>query len=413
MPGDKSISHRAVLTGSIAYGDTNIQNFLTGSDCLNTVDCIGKCGIDAEIMGSSCVIHGRGLKGLKRPDTVLYAGNSGTTARLLSGILCAQDFDSSITGDPSLRRRPMDRIIGPLRSMGADIMGTGGDKFAPLMIKGTKLKGIEYDMPVASAQVKSAILYASLYAEGETRIKETAKSRDHTEIMLNRFGAKIRIDGDTIISSPVCGLEARDIIIPGDISSAAYFISASCIVPDSHLTIRNVGVNPTRTGIIDALRSMGAEIEITNLQSLGGELSADIIVHGGCLKGTDIGGSLIPRLIDEIPVLCAAAAFADGTTRISGAEELKYKESNRIKAMCSDLRLLGANVEEMDDGLIIHGNRNILHGNLVKSYMDHRIVMAMAVAGAALKGGAAIDDISSLNISFPGFFGILDSISGE
>lgn len=410
MPGDKSICHRAVLTGSIAEGDTVINNFSPGNDCLSTIGCIKECGIEVEMKDNyTVIVRGRGLKGLKKPVSMLDAGNSGTTMRLISGILCAQNFESSISGDLSLRNRPMDRIIKPLSMMGAFVEGNSG--YAPLNIKGSKLKGIEYHMPFASAQVKSAVLYASLFAESVTHITEPVKSRDHTEIMLNSFGAAIDIEGTHIVSSPAIGLIPQNVIIPGDISSAAYFITAAAIIPGSRLLVRDVGTNPTRTGLIDALKSMGAEIEIINPHFYGGEAAADILVHGGMLSGTNISGEIIPRLIDEIPVLCAAAIFADGTTKISGAGELRIKESDRIKSMVTNLRLLGADVEESSDGMIIRGCRDKLHGNYVRGYRDHRIVMAMAVAGAALNDEIAIDDASSVSISFPGFFGMLESLS--
>lgn len=414
VPGDKSISHRSLLVGSIARGTTEIEGFLMSGDCMSTLNCLRACGVDIQMTKpGSITVHGKGLKGMVKPDTVLDAGNSGTTIRLLSGILCAQDFDSIITGDSSLVKRPMDRITTPLSLMGASIECSGKGLNAPLKINGKKLHGISYAMPIASAQVKSSILLASLFADEATVIIEPLKTRDHTEIMLNRFGALIKRNGPEITSSPVNSLYGQKITVPGDISSAAYFIVASLIIPNSSITIRDVGLNPTRTGILDALSSMGASIIIENLHIEGGEPVGDITAASSSLKGISIQGSLIPRLIDEIPVLCVAAAFAEGTTVISGAQELKFKESDRIKAMACNLKLLGADVREMYDGLVIEGGCKKLHGSRVKDFNDHRVIMAMAVAGLAIKYGVTLDNTGTVSISFPGFFETVEKIKAK
>lgn len=410
VPGDKSISHRAVMIGAIADGMTEIENFLMSDDCLSTIDCFKKCGIDISVYEQKKVkVCGKGLKGLEKPQEILNVGNSGTTIRLLTGILSGQEFDCEITGDQSIVRRPMGRVTTPLRMMGALIDGDDGGNLAPLRIKGSKLNGIEYNMPVASAQVKSSILFASLYAEGETVIYESHHSRNHTEIMLNNFGANVKVYENRIISSPVKELFPGKVFVPGDISSAAFFIVAAMITPDSCITIKDVGVNPSRTGIIDVLQSMGGNICIQNQREKNGELVADITAYSSKLKGIEISGAIIPRLIDEIPIICTAAAFAEGTTIIRDAEELKFKESNRILSVANNLRLMGASVEETEDGLIINGGHD-LKGNTLDSYNDHRIAMAGVIAGLGIKDGIIINNAECVSISFPDFFETIERV---
>ncbi|MBR1737969.1 MAG: 3-phosphoshikimate 1-carboxyvinyltransferase [Firmicutes bacterium] len=409
IPGDKSISHRSVMFGAIAKGDTHISGFLTGEDCLSTIDCFKKLGVEIEVNGTDVLVHGKGLKGLQEPKERLYVGNSGTTIRLISGILSAQPFNCELTGDASICKRPMKRIITPLSKMGAKIKGIENDGFAPLRIEGTKLKGIRYDSPVASAQVKSSVLLASLYAEGETQITEPALSRNHSEIMLDYFGADIRTENGVIISRPVKELYAKDINVPGDISSAAFFMVAGLIRKDSHIIIKNVGINPTRTGIIDALKEMNGKINVLNERTSGGEAVADIEVFSSELKAAEIGGDIIPRLIDEIPVLAVAAIFAEGKTIIKNAQELKVKESNRIAVMKEELSKMGADIEETDDGMIINGG-TALHGAAIDSHKDHRVAMSAAVAALAAEGVTKIEDAECVSISFPDFYDILEKL---
>lgn len=405
VPGDKSISHRAIMLGSISKGTTEIEGFLLGDDCLSTIDCFRQMGIDIEITDRKVIVHGKGLYGLKKPDNLLYTGNSGTTTRLLTGLLSGQNFSSEITGDSSIEKRPMKRVMTPIRQMGGNIEGNS-DNYPPLKIKGSKLHGIEYSMPVASAQVKSAILLAGLYAKGETTIIEGYPSRDHTEIMLKYFGADIEKKMNTVILKETKELYAKPILVPSDISSAAYFIVAGLIVPGSHIIIPNVGVNVTRTGIITALRDMGGDIRVINRREANGEPIADIEVFSSELKGITIGGSIIPRMIDEIPVLAVAALFAEGETVIKDASELKVKESNRIKTMQEELSKLGANVTETDDGLIIVG-KNKLHGAEINSHLDHRVAMSLYIAGLNIDGETVINDAECVNISFPNFYNII------
>ncbi|MCI1959457.1 MAG: 3-phosphoshikimate 1-carboxyvinyltransferase [Clostridia bacterium] len=410
VPGDKSISHRSVMLGSISNGTTHVSGFLTGADCLATVDCFRKMGIEIDINGTNVTIHGKGMHGLKKPDAQLDCKNSGTTIRLISGILAAQPFNCSITGDASIQKRPMDRIRNPLALMGAKIDGNENKKlYAPLKITGAKLTGIHYTLPVASAQVKSAVILAGLYADGETVITEPEPTRDHTEIMLNYLGADISHNGFDIICRPVKELYAKDIYVPGDISSAAYFMVAAAITDNSDITITNVGVNPTRTGIIDVLNAMGADIKIINEKNVCGEKVADIRVKNSKLKGTEIGGAIIPRLIDEIPIIAVCACFADGTTVIKDAQELKVKETNRIKTVVEELKKMGADITETDDGMVINGT-GMLKGAEINSHDDHRIAMSMAVAALKAKDSTTIENAESVDISFPGFFNFLEKL---
>lgn len=409
IPGDKSISHRAVMFGSISKGETIVKGFLTGDDCMSTISCFRNLGVDIKINNDTVIIKGNGLDGLVKPKDILDVGNSGTTIRLISGILSAQPFSCKITGDSSIQKRPMNRVILPLSEMGADIKGEIKDGYAPLIINGKKLKGIEYTLPVASAQVKSAILLASLFADSKTIINEPVASRNHTEIMLNYMGADIKKTDKKIISTPVKQLYSKEIEIPGDISSAAFFIVAGLIMQNSHILIKNVGINETRTGIIDSLKEMGGNINILNKKNDSGELTADIEVKSSNLKAITISGEIIPRMIDEIPIFAVAALFADGKTIIKDAEELKVKESNRIKTMSEELKKLGANVEETDDGMIIEGN-SILKGNEVESHNDHRVAMSLSIAGLKAKGETVIKNSNCVNISFPNFYEYLEKL---
>ncbi|MDK2799208.1 MAG: 3-phosphoshikimate 1-carboxyvinyltransferase [Clostridiales bacterium] len=410
VPGDKSISHRAVIFGAIANGLTEVDGFLMGEDCLSTIECFRKLGISIEVRPDNKVyVYGKGLYGLKAPDDILYTGNSGTTTRLLLGLMAGQSFASIIDGDASIRKRPMKRVITPLKRMGADISGQDHDNLAPLTVKGQLLQGINYKLPIASAQVKSALLLASLYADGDTLLTEPEKSRDHSELMLNCFGANIRVNNLDIHSSPVSELYPQHITVPGDISSAAYFIVAGLIVPNSEITIKNVGINPTRTGIIDVLTSMGGKINVSNIRVLNNEPVADITVTSSSLTGTTIEGAIIPRLIDEIPVIAVAAAAASGTTVIKDAQELKVKESNRIQTVVMELSKAGVDIQETDDGMIIKGGKPIT-GAHFESYNDHRIAMSTAIIALMAGSNSTINGIDAVNISFPGFFETLKSL---
>ena len=399
VPGDKSISHRAVMLGSLANGVTEISGFLKGADCLSTIDCFRKMGIDIDINGENVTVHGNGLRGLKKPDEMLYTGNSGTTTRLLCGILAGQNFDTSITGDASIQKRPMGRVVQPLSMMGAKIE----NEYCPLYITGTKLHGIDYKMPVASAQVKTAIILAGLYADGETVIHEIEKSRDHTELMLSAMGADLTVDNLDITVKPTNDLTAVNVDVPGDISSAAFFLVLGAIMPNSQITVTNVGINPTRTGIIDALKDMGADITLENVHTSAGETVADITVRSSSLKGTTVGGDIIPRLIDELPIITVAAVFADGQTVIKDAQELKVKETNRIRAVVDEFNKCGIDITETDDGMIINGGKSI-HGADFKTYGDHRMAMSLTVLAQLADGESTLDDSDCACVSYPTFF---------
>ena len=399
VPGDKSISHRAVMLGSLANGVTEISGFLKGADCLSTIDCFRKMGIDIDINGENVTVHGNGLRGLKKPDEMLYTGNSGTTTRLLCGILAGQNFDTSITGDASIQKRPMGRVVQPLSMMGAKIE----NEYCPLYITGTKLHGIDYKMPVASAQVKTAIILAGLYADGETVIHEIEKSRDHTELMLSAMGADLTVDNLDITVKPTNDLTAVNVDIPGDISSAAFFLVLGAIMPNSQITVTNVGINPTRTGIIDVLKDMGADITLENVHTSAGETVADITVRSSSLKGTTVGGDIIPRLIDELPIIAVAAVFADGQTVIKDAQELKVKETNRIRAVVDEFNKCGIDITETDDGMIINGGKSI-HGADFKTYGDHRMAMSLTVLAQLADGKSTLDDSDCACVSYPTFF---------
>lgn len=413
VSGDKSISHRAVMLGSLATGTTEIEGFLPGEDCLSTIRCFRSMGVHIEQNGSSVKVFGRGLRELTAPAGILDCGNSGTTTRLLSGVLAAQHFNSVLSGDASIQRRPMKRIMIPLRAMGADITSVSGNDCAPLSVHGKQLYGVHFNSPIASAQVKSAVLLAGLYASGQTTVTEPALSRDHTERMLRSFGAKVltgNFEGRpsvTVIETQ--NLYGTEISVPGDISSAAFFLVGASIVPGSEVVLRNVGINPTRDGVISALRAMGAKIEVLEVRNEDSEPAADLLVRYAPLHGTEIGGALIPRLIDELPVLAAAAAVAEGRTVIRDAAELKVKESNRIRTMAEGLSRLGAKVEETEDGLIIDGGA-ALHGGAVESYSDHRIAMSFAILSLVTDGEVRISDPDCVNISAPTFYEDLKSL---
>ena len=403
VPGDKSISHRAVMLGALAEGTTEITHFLRGADCLSTIRIFRALGVEIEERPDVILVHGKGLRGLIAPSGVLDTGNSGTTLRLVSGILSGLPFESTLTGDASIRRRPMKRIMVPLSRMGARIESVEGSGCAPLRICGGNLHGIAYTTPVASAQVKSAILLAGLYAEGETSVTENAKSRDHTERMLQSFGADIHVEGNTVTLRPGNPLTGLSIDVPGDISSAAYFIAAATLVPGSEVLIRGVGINPTRAGMLEVCSRMGADITALNVREAGGETSADLLVRHAQLKGTEIGGDLIPALIDEIPVLAVMAAFAEGTTVIKDASELRVKESDRIRTVTENLRAMGGEVTPTDDGMIIEGT-GFLSGSAVNAHMDHRIAMSFAVAALASKRRTNLQDAQCVGISYPDFY---------
>ena len=409
VPGDKSISHRSIMLGSIASGITEVHGFLNGADCISSMNCFRQMGVDIDYDGSIVTIHGNGLHGLKAPADTLDVGNSGTTTRLMSGILAAQNFSSRVIGDDSICRRPMKRIITPLAMMGADITSERGNACAPLIINGRKLKGIHYDSPVASAQVKSCVLLAGLYADGETSVTEPYVSRNHTELMLNAFGGSCTTLGTTatVTSDPV--LTGQKIVVPGDISSAAYFLVAGLIAENSEITIKNVGINPTRDGIIDVIKMMGGDITFANVNADSGEPTADITVKTSSLKGCVIEGDIIPKLIDEIPVIAILACFAEGETVIKDAAELKVKESNRIDVMVNNLSAMGADITGTDDGMIIRGGKP-LHSAVIHSKKDHRIAMSFAVAAMCAEGETEILDANCVNISYPDFYRDLENL---
>ncbi|MEN6461608.1 MAG: 3-phosphoshikimate 1-carboxyvinyltransferase [Syntrophomonas sp.] len=410
VESDKSISHRAVIFAALARGESVVENFLAAADTLSTCDCLRQLGIEIRERGSALVIPGRGLNGLIAPRVILYCGNSGTTMRLMSGVLAAQSFHSMLGGDDSLNRRPMKRVIEPLTMMGADISARNHGSFAPLDIRGRNLKGIKYELPVASAQIKSALLLAGLYADGETVVVEPEKSRDHTERMLSSMGANLQVNNYNISIKSGQGLEPQKFIVPGDISSAAFFMVAAMVVPGSELKIKDVGVNPTRSGIIDILTSMGGKINIENQRIVGGEPIADLVVSASDLKGIVVEGEIIPRLIDEIPVLAVAMAVAEGESIVKGASELRVKETDRISAICSELGKMGIDIKETEDGFVINGQPDALIGSVVNSHEDHRIAMCLAVAALVARGETTVEGSEAVAISFPGFWELLDTI---
>lgn len=408
VPGDKSISHRCVMFGSIAKGTTETHNFLKGADCLATIRCFRTLGIDIEERDSVVTIHGKGLHGLSAPSGILDVGNSGTTTRLLSGILAGQSFDSKLSGDESLNSRPMKRIMEPLSRMGANITSILRNGCAPLYITPGTLHGIHYDSPVASAQVKSCLLLAGLYADGPTSVTEPSLSRNHTELMLKEFGADIRSTHElnstraTASITPGNELFGQKITVPGDISSAAYFIAAGLIVPDSEILIENVGINPTRAGILKVCEDMGGDITLLNERTEGGEKIADILVRTSRLHGTTIEGDIIPTLIDEIPVIAVMAAVAEGTTIIKDAAELKVKETDRIETVTDNLKAMGCRVTPTDDGMVITGGK--LKGAPIHTLLDHRIAMAFSIAALVADGNTQILDSKCVDVSYPEFY---------
>lgn len=409
IPGDKSISHRAVMFGALAKGTTHISNFLSGADCLATIDCFRKMGVKIEQKGTDVTVYGNGLHGLKQPEDMLDAGNSGTTTRLISGILAGQDFEVTLSGDESLNKRPMKRIMTPLKEMGADIESLNGNDCAPLLIRGAKLKGIHYDSPVASAQVKSCALLAGLYADGKTSVTEPILSRNHTELMLRSFGVKVESEGTTATITPPEEMYASDIVVPGDISSATFFIVAGLITPNSCIRLKNVGINPTRDGVLRVCKDMGADVTLENIVDNGGEPTADIVVKTSKLKGTVIEGAVIPTLIDEIPVIALLAAFAEGETIIKDAAELKVKESDRIALTVDNLVKMGADAKATEDGMIIQGGKS-LHGASIHCKYDHRIAMTFSIAGINADGETIIEDAECINVSYPEFYKQLSSL---
>jgi len=411
VPGDKSISHRAIMFASLAQGESCIRGLLRGEDCLATLKAFQNLGIEVVEKGEDeLIIHGRGLDGLQEPADVVDCGNSGTTMRLMSGILSAQPFFSILNGDKYLRKRPMGRVINPLTVMGAKILGRDTNSKAPLAIDGGDLHPAEYHSPIASAQVKSALLLAGMQVEGTTTVYEPHLSRDHSERMLRFFGADLEsFSGGAKVTGRI-QLEGRDVEVPGDISSAAFLIVAGLIVPNSELLLKNVGVNPTRSGVIDIMQQMGGSIQLTNQRELSGEPVADLLVKSSDLRGIEIGGDLIPRAIDEFPVISVAAAFAEGVTTIRDAKELRVKETDRIAAMCDCLGSLGAQIKPLDDGMQIVGGK-LLRGGEVNSFGDHRIAMSMAIAALVAAGESTILDTACTETSFPGFWELLTLIS--
>lgn len=415
IPGDKSISHRCIMFGSIASGTTEISNFLQGADCLATINCFRRMGIEIENQEEKIIVHGKGLHGLTAPTEILDVGNSGTTTRLISGILVGQPFESKLSGDNSLNSRPMKRIIEPLTKMGGHISSILRNGCAPLYIAPGKLHGIHYDSPVASAQVKSSILLAGLYADGETSVTEPSLSRNHTELMLKEFGADIRSQFDlntskaTAFIRPCSELYGQKIMIPGDISSAAYFIAAGLLVPDSEILIKNTGINATRAGILKVCENMGANITLLNERTEGGEAIADILVRTSKLHGTTISGDIIPTLIDEIPIIAIMAAAAEGTTIIKDAAELKVKETNRIETVVDNLKAMGCDIIATDDGMIIHGGKT-LHGTTIHTLLDHRIAMAFSIAALIAEDTTRILDSKCVDVSYPTFYDSFENL---
>lgn len=412
-PGDKSISHRAAIFNSLADGEARVTNFSPGADCQDTINCLKALGVDIEGPAGTpptLLIHGRGKHSLREPEDVLNAGNSGTTIRLLGGLLAAQPFLAIITGDSSLRSRPMRRLVEPLRLMGAQVWGRGGDSLAPLAIKGGNLKGISYSLPVASAQIKSAILLASLYAQGDSSLREAAPSRDHTERLLRAMGVRIESEGLQVSLSPPPLLHPIDLRVPGDLSAAAFWLVAASIHKDAQIRVLGCGLNPTRSGLIEVLQAMGARLDIGNHREEGGEPIADLAAESSVLRGIDIAGAIIPSLIDEIPLLAVAATQAQGITKIRDAAELRVKESDRISALVRELSKMGAHIEELPDGMIIYGNRQ-LQGAEVDSHGDHRLAMTLGVAALVAKGKTVIHNAESVGISYPGFWQDLEKAS--
>ena len=410
-PPDKSISHRAVIFSALAQGDSRVKNFLMAEDTLSTIAAFRALGTDIEGHGEEIIIHGKGIHGLEEPSDVIDCRNSGTTMRLLSGVLSGNPFFSVLSGDDSLRKRPMQRVIVPLQRMGAEISGRDNDRYPPLAIKGRPLKPLTYTLPVASAQVKSAVLLAGLYAEGETEVVEPLQSRDHTEKMLPAFGAEIAVEGLSVRIRGLAALRGRETVVPGDFSSAAFFMVGALLTAGSSIIIRDAGINPTRTGLMNVLKRMGAGITIEDVREVSGEPVANIVCEGGKpLKAVTVRADEMPLLIDEFPILCIAAARAEGVTEITGAEELRVKESDRIRAMAMELKKFGVDLEERPDGILIRGG-GPLTGCTVESHGDHRVAMSLSIAALMAEGTTIIDNASCVDISFPGFFEELGRLS--
>ncbi|MDI6703171.1 MAG: 3-phosphoshikimate 1-carboxyvinyltransferase [bacterium] len=411
IPGDKSITHRAIMLSSLVEGTTLIKGASLALDCLNTLKAFNALGIETKRDEESLVVHGKGLYGLGEPEDIIDVGNSGTTMRLILGILAAQDFYAVLTGDESLRKRPMRRVIEPLQKMGASLFGRANGNYPPITVKGNPaLRPISYHTKLPSAQVKSAILLAGLFARGETSVTESMLSRDHTERMLRYLGVNLERDGLKVIIQGPSYLKGREVIsVAGDISSASFLIVLATLVPGSSLWLRDVGINPTRTGIIDVLRKMGGNIKIVGIREECGEPIADIYVEESRLRGVSIGNEEIPRLIDEIPIIAVASCFADGVTKITGASELRVKETDRISAIVSSLRKMGADISELKDGMIIQGGRPIKGGE-VESFGDHRTAMSLVIAGLLAKGETKVSDVDCIDTSFPGFVETINSI---
>lgn len=403
VPGDKSISHRSIIFGSIAHGTTKVRNFLRGEDCLRTISCFRQLGVDIDENDEEILIHGKGFEALKEPTDILYTGNSGTTTRLLLGVLSGRPFFSVLSGDASMNRRPMKRVIKPLKQMGAQIFGRMDHQYLPLAVRGNLLKGITYHLPVASAQLKSALIFAGLQAEGLTTIIENEKTRNHTEIMLQQFGGSIEHVDNRIHVKGEQKLIGTEIDVPGDISSAAFFLAAACVVKNSEIIIKNVGLNDTRTGLLDVLKQMNAKIELIDRTERNGETVGTIKVQSSELQGTEIKGSIIPRLIDEIPIIALLATQAEGETEIRDAAELKVKESNRVETVVSELSKLGAKIEATNDGMVIYGKTK-LKGGLVDSHGDHRIGMMLSIAALLCEDEVQLKNADCIQISYPSFF---------
>ena len=414
-PGDKSISHRSAIFGALAAGESIVEGFLPGDDCFSTIRCLEAMGVGFDRQPSEdgafvLRVHGEGRTGLRESPDVLDAGNSGTTMRLLSGLLAGLPYFSVLTGDSSLRSRPMGRVLTPLRNMGATVLGRAGDQLAPFAIRGGDLTGIDYALPVASAQLKSALILAALFASGQTTLTEPGPSRDHTELMLRSMGAEIESDGARIVINPLrTELSPLQVRVPADMSSACFWMVLAACHPDAEIRLLGVGMNPTRSGALDVLRQMGADIEILEQRIQGGEPVADLLVRSSELRGATIAGEIIPRAIDEIPVLALAAAFADGDTIIRDASELRVKESDRIATTSSQLRRMGASIDETPDGMVIHGGEG-LHGASVESSGDHRLAMTLAIAGLLAKGETQVQNAESVEVSYPGFWSDLERI---
>lgn len=407
---DKSISHRTIILSALACGQSRVKNFLVAEDTISSCRCLSALGVNIQQQGQEVLINSPGINNLSEPYKILECGNSGTTMRLMAGLLAGRPFTAVLSGDDSLNKRPMQRVLTPLSLMGTSFMARGG-KFPPLAVQGGQLQGIEYTMPVASAQVKSALLLAGMQADGITVIHEPVLTRDHTERMMAAIGARIERKDNSVSIRPSEELRPQDWDVPGDISSAAFLLVAASIIPGSEILLHQVGVNPTRTGILEILNLMGADIQIHNLQTVAGEPVADLLIRSAHLKAVEIGGEIIPRLIDELPILAVAMSVAQGTSVVRDAGELRVKETDRIAAVTSELRRMGAAIEATEDGFIVNGQESPLHGTKVDSFGDHRIAMSLAIAGLIADGATRIENAEAVNISFPEFWNTLQSLS--